>query len=243
MLVADALLGEGLSSRATRSTSGSTASRRTSPPPSPPAGPPTATRADAAALVAVFVPPLAMPGDAYARALREAVAGQVADKPVVAVFLAAEGMPAELAVLGEDGTPGRGSVPSYASPERAVAALGAGEPLRALARRPAGDFAPPPGIDGDAARELVARCDVGIGATAAAHGAVAASSAGGCWTTRSATALLALLRHHAASVRRVGGRGRRPWPPPRSSATPSRSRPPASGGGTAPTSSACASTS
>ncbi len=56
-------------------------------------------RADA--LVAVFVPPVAVPGAAYARALREAVAGS--DRPVVAVFLAVEGVPAELAVPGDGG--------------------------------------------------------------------------------------------------------------------------------------------
>src|SRR4051812_39954650 len=58
------------------------------------------------ALVVVFVPPVAVPGAAYARALRQAVAG--ADKPVVAVFLAVEGVPAELAVPCADGSPGKG---------------------------------------------------------------------------------------------------------------------------------------
>ena len=134
------------------------------------------------ALVAVFVPPIATPGNAYARALREAAAGvqASADKPVVAVFFAAEGVPAELAVLDEDGTPVRGSVPSYASPERAAAALARVSRYAAWRAEPAGDFTPPPDIDGDAARELVDRLvsgdvvagDVVDGGAAAAGDAV-----------------------------------------------------------------------
>ena len=77
---------------------------------------------DVDALVVVFVPPLAMSGTAHAAAVREAVAGL--DKPVVSTFLATQGMLAELAVPGPDGVPDRGSVPSYPTPERAVAALG-----------------------------------------------------------------------------------------------------------------------
>ena len=74
------------------------------------------------------------------------------DKPVVAVFFAAEGVPAELAVLDEDGTPVRGSVPSYASPERAAAALARvsryarlarGSPRATSPRRPASTATPP----------------------------------------------------------------------------------------------------
>jgi acyl-CoA synthetase (NDP forming)/RimJ/RimL family protein N-acetyltransferase len=107
------------------------------------------------ALVVVFVPPIAVPGAAYARALREAVAG--ADKPVVAVFLAAEGVPAELAVPREDGGPGPGSVPSYPSPERAAAALARVGRYARWRSRPVGQFVCPSGLDTDRARELVAR--------------------------------------------------------------------------------------
>jgi succinyl-CoA synthetase alpha subunit/RimJ/RimL family protein N-acetyltransferase len=70
------------------------------------------------AMVVVFVPPIATPGAEYARALREAVAGS--GLPVVAVFLAVEGVPGELAMPGEDGSPGPGSVPSFPSPGRGV---------------------------------------------------------------------------------------------------------------------------
>jgi acyl-CoA synthetase (NDP forming)/GNAT superfamily N-acetyltransferase len=107
------------------------------------------------ALITVFVPPVAVPGAAYARALREAVAG--ADKPVVAVFLAAEGVPAELAVPCEDGSPGPGSVPSYPSPERATAALARVSRYARWRTRPVGEFVSPAGIDTDRARELVLR--------------------------------------------------------------------------------------
>jgi acyl-CoA synthetase (NDP forming)/RimJ/RimL family protein N-acetyltransferase len=111
------------------------------------------SRADA--LVAVFVPPVATPGAAYARALREAVAG--AAKPVVAVFLAVEGVPDELAVSQEDGSPGFGSVPSYPSPERAAAAIARVARYARWKASPVGEFVDPDGIDTERARELVAR--------------------------------------------------------------------------------------
>ncbi len=110
---------------------------------------------EADALVAVFVPPIAIPGAEYARALREAVAG--ADKPVVAVFLAAEGVPAELAVPREDGSPGPGSVPSYPSPERAAAALARVSRYARWRSRPVGEFRTPPGVDAERAGALVGR--------------------------------------------------------------------------------------
>ncbi|MBW0123265.1 GNAT family N-acetyltransferase [Pseudonocardia sp. KRD-176] len=106
------------------------------------------------ALVAVFVPPIAIPGAEYARALREAVAGS--GKPVVAVFLAVEGVPAELALPGPDGSPGPGSVPSFPSPERAVAALARVSRYARWRSRPVGEFVTPAGIDLDRARALVA---------------------------------------------------------------------------------------
>jgi acyl-CoA synthetase (NDP forming)/GNAT superfamily N-acetyltransferase len=112
-----------------------------------------AGRADA--LIAVFVPPIAIPGAEYARALRAAVAGS--DKPVAAVFLAVEGVPAELSVAREDGSPGPGSVPSYPSPERAAAALARVSRYAAWRARPVGEFVSPPGIDTEWARAVVAR--------------------------------------------------------------------------------------
>jgi acyl-CoA synthetase (NDP forming) len=106
----------------------------------------------------VFVPPLVVPGAAYAMALREVVTGADAvAKPIVSTFLAVAGVPSELAVLDEDGAPGYGSVPSYSSPERAVLALAL---VRRYARwrdRPRGDFRRPDGIDVVAARAIVDR--------------------------------------------------------------------------------------
>jgi acyl-CoA synthetase (NDP forming) len=107
------------------------------------------------ALIAVFVPPIAIPGAEYARALRGAVAGS--DKPVAAVFLAAEGVPAELSVAREDGSPGPGSVPSYPSPERAAAALARVSRYASWRARPVGEFVSPPGIDAERGRGVVAR--------------------------------------------------------------------------------------
>jgi acyl-CoA synthetase (NDP forming) len=107
------------------------------------------------ALIAVFVPPIATPGAAYARALREAVAG--ADKPVIAVFLAVEGVPDELSVPHDGGSPGPGSVPSYPSPERAAAALARASRYARWRAQPVGEFVTPSGVDTERARAVVDR--------------------------------------------------------------------------------------
>ncbi|MBC3192915.1 GNAT family N-acetyltransferase [Pseudonocardia sp. C8] len=106
------------------------------------------------ALIAVFVPPVAVEGTAHAHALRDAA--RDAGVPVLAVFLAAEGIPAELTVAPVDGTPGRGSVPSYASPERAATALGRVVRYAEWRNTPVGEFVVPEGIDTERARRLVA---------------------------------------------------------------------------------------
>ncbi|WP_028932848.1 bifunctional GNAT family N-acetyltransferase/acetate--CoA ligase family protein [Pseudonocardia spinosispora] len=108
------------------------------------------------ALIAVFVPPLAIPVGEYARALRRAATD--AGKPVLTTFLGAEGILEELAAPGPDGRPGPGSVPSYSSPERAVATLA--RVLRYAQWRdgPVGDYVRPDGIRREDARELVERC-------------------------------------------------------------------------------------
>ncbi|MBB5960001.1 acyl-CoA synthetase (NDP forming)/GNAT superfamily N-acetyltransferase [Saccharothrix tamanrassetensis] len=106
---------------------------------------------DTDALVVVFVPPLAVPGTAFARALRD-VAGT---KPIVSTFLAVEGVPDELAVPGPGGAPGRGSVPSYPSPERAVLALARATRYARWRSAPQGNFVRPEGIDAPAAHRLV----------------------------------------------------------------------------------------
>src|SRR3546814_20166151 len=74
------------------------------------------------ALIAVFVPPVAVSVDRYAQALMAGMADS--GKPVVTTFLAVEGIPKNLTVLGPHGTTARGSIPSYPGPERAAEALG-----------------------------------------------------------------------------------------------------------------------
>jgi acyl-CoA synthetase (NDP forming)/RimJ/RimL family protein N-acetyltransferase len=110
---------------------------------------------DVDALVVVFVPPLAVPGTAYARALREVVAETDGAKPIASTFLAVEGVPDELAVPGPGGAPGRGSVPSYPSPERAVLALSRVTRYARWRSAPQGTFTRPDGIDTETASALV----------------------------------------------------------------------------------------
>ncbi|MGH3737816.1 MAG: GNAT family N-acetyltransferase [Micromonosporaceae bacterium] len=107
------------------------------------------------AIVAVFVPPLAMPAAGYARVLLERTIG--GDKPVVATFLGT-GEPGEqqlLRRLGSDGTPERGTVPAYPSVEEAVRALGRVAGYAAWRREPAGTVPELPGIDAEAAGEVI----------------------------------------------------------------------------------------
>ena len=237
VLVADALVGEGMQLAGDPVDIGVTASPEdfaaaVAAALGPAEGGVDAGAGAADALVAVFVPPIATPGNAYARALREAAAGiqASADKPVVAVFFAAEGVPAELAVLDEDGTPVRGSVPSYASPERAAAALARVSRYAAWRAEPAGDFTPPPGIDGDAARALVDRLASGAAVDADGTGPSAAAASDARRRRRRSRrrrngrrradrrragagrrggrGAAGLLRHHARRVAAGGGRGR-----------------------------------
>jgi acyl-CoA synthetase (NDP forming) len=110
-------------------------------------------RADA--LVAVFAPALATPGDDYARALAEIAA--TSRVPVLTTFLGTEGVPAPLRRFSDDrpGEAVRGSVPSYPTPERAVRALAAAIRYAAWRRRPTGALPQLDGIDPAAARAIV----------------------------------------------------------------------------------------
>ena len=118
-------------------------------------------RDDVDAAVVVFVPPLVVPGTAYARTLREVVADLAANegitgKPIVSTFLAAEGVPDELAVPGPVGAaPGYGSVPSYPSPERAVFALARAVRYARWRSAPLGQVVRPTGIDLDGAHQVI----------------------------------------------------------------------------------------
>jgi acyl-CoA synthetase (NDP forming)/GNAT superfamily N-acetyltransferase len=99
-------------------------------------------RSEVDALIVVFVPPVAIPGAAYAQALREVV-GKVdaaRHKPIVSTFLAMEGIPEDL------------GIPSYRSPERAAYALARVTRYARWRATPLGHPVRPPGIDPAAAR-------------------------------------------------------------------------------------------
>lgn len=106
------------------------------------------------AVVTVFVPPLQPAGgDQVAQAVRR-VAGE-AHKPIVSTFLGFEGVPEALAAAGGESSPAPGSVPSYASPERAVRALARAWRYSAWRQRPMSTVPHLPDLDIDAARALV----------------------------------------------------------------------------------------
>jgi acyl-CoA synthetase (NDP forming) len=90
------------------------------------------------AVLAVFIPPVNTTGTEVANVL--AVVGEQSDKPVLSTFLAAEGVPELLRVPDAAGsTAGRGSVPSYQSPDAAVRALARAVEYAAWLRRPVGE--------------------------------------------------------------------------------------------------------
>jgi acyl-CoA synthetase (NDP forming) len=104
-------------------------------------------------VVSIFVPPMRRGSeDEVARRLREVAAGQA--KPVLTTFLGFDGVPAALAVPG-DVAPMRGSIPSYSSPERAVAALAHVIRYATWRRRDPGVVPEVSGVRTDAARVLV----------------------------------------------------------------------------------------
>ncbi|MGY1593282.1 GNAT family N-acetyltransferase [Geodermatophilus sp. SYSU D00708] len=105
------------------------------------------------AVIAVFLPPVSRGSAEFGRALREVAEG--ADKPIAATFLSTEGIPPELAVPGEDGTPARCSVPSYSTPERAVISLAKVVEYARWRSRPVGEVPELPGVDEAVARALV----------------------------------------------------------------------------------------
>lgn len=135
-----------------------------------PAGPPVDVGADAAAsdfaaavlvagedqtvgaLVVVFVPPLVTSGAAVAAALAETTAGW--EIPVVTTFLGTEGVPDELQ-RRQGAEIGRGSIPSYPSPERAVIALARAVRYAEWRERPAGAVPELADIDEERAERVV----------------------------------------------------------------------------------------
>ncbi|HKP75393.1 MAG TPA: acetate--CoA ligase family protein [Longimicrobiaceae bacterium] len=105
------------------------------------------------AVIAAFVPPLGIRQQDVAQAIVDAAGGQH-DKPVLAVLMGREGLPAGLAELNAAGIPG------YRFPESAVRALAAMYRQRVWQERPAGEvrrFEP----DADAVRAILDRAAAG----------------------------------------------------------------------------------
>ena len=85
------------------------------------------------AVIVIFVPPLVTQPDDVARAIRTA-AGDAGPKPIVACFLGSHGIPDALRSIQPD----ERSIPSFAFPESAAAALGHAAGYGAWRRRPEG---------------------------------------------------------------------------------------------------------
>ncbi|MDO8107927.1 GNAT family N-acetyltransferase [Isoptericola sp. b441] len=106
---------------------------------------------DCDAVVVVHVPTLGAPDPRIAEAVaRSAAAG----RPTVAVILGLSGLTPELTAPGPDGTPR--TVPAYATPEDAVAALAATTRYAAWRAADHGSALAPSGVDRPGARALVA---------------------------------------------------------------------------------------
>lgn len=104
------------------------------------------------ACVAVYMPPLAQQRDDVADAL--ARVGRTGEKPLVAVFLGFEGVPAQLRA-GDSEAAARGSVPSYPLPERAARALARAVRYSQWAHRPTTPVPEFDDVDPAAARRIV----------------------------------------------------------------------------------------
>jgi acetyl coenzyme A synthetase (ADP forming)-like protein len=99
------------------------------------------------ALIVLFVPPVVAGADEVAGAIQRAVAQTETDKPVLAVMISQEGMPAALRLK-------ESPVAAFAYPESAARALGLAAARAEWLRRPAGTV-PRPEVDEDAARRVV----------------------------------------------------------------------------------------
>ena len=162
-------------------------------------------RKDVDAVVVVYVPPVAVPGQAHAEALRAAAAGSPV--PVVSTFLANDGLSESLTVTGEDGGAARGSVPSFRTPERAVAALAHAVRYGRWLDRPVGSIPVFDDVRPDQARALVAGSAC---RRSARSGADRCGTRSSCW---------AATASGWPSSRRSAA-GRRPWRRRNGSVTP-----------------------
>ena len=109
------------------------------------------------AVLAVIVPPAhGRDRERVAQELGAVLRAAAGPLPVLASFLGAEGVPPALAIMGEEGAPVRGSVPSYASPESAALALSRVVRYAEWRARPEGEVPDLPDIDIPAARRALA---------------------------------------------------------------------------------------
>ncbi len=108
------------------------------------------------AVVAIFIPPLNVPGAREEVANVLAAVGEQSDKPIVSTFLGTEGVPELLRVPDVAGSSaGRGSVPSYPAVEAAVRALAHVVEYAVWLRVPQSTFTDVVSADLDSARHLV----------------------------------------------------------------------------------------
>ena len=114
----------------------------------------TASADDVDAVVAIVVPPVPVPMEPFAESLLTEAAN--IGKPIASIFVGEPGVPDLLAVRGVDGTPARGSVPSFADPERAVRALQRAWQYAAWRAEPASELVRPAGIDTERAQAIIA---------------------------------------------------------------------------------------
>ena len=109
---------------------------------------------DADAVLVVYIPPLQSTSKEVADVI--AAVGEQSDKPVLSTFLATEGIPELLRVPDVAGSSaGRGSVPSYQSPEAAVRALARACEYAAWRNEPEGDPVLPAEVDTERALKRV----------------------------------------------------------------------------------------
>jgi acetyl coenzyme A synthetase (ADP forming)-like protein len=102
------------------------------------------------AVIVLFAPTVAATAEAVALEVEAAARKADTGKPVLAVIMAAEGIPEPLRALGRH-------VASFSYPESAARALGRAAERAEWLRAPQGDLVEPEGIDRDAARSVVER--------------------------------------------------------------------------------------
>jgi acyl-CoA synthetase (NDP forming)/RimJ/RimL family protein N-acetyltransferase len=106
-------------------------------------------------VIVVFAPTIVSSRAVVVARVLAAVAER-SPKPIVTTFLGSGGVPEALRVLDPSGAPARGSVPSYASPEEAAAALAHVTSYALWRNRPHGQVPDVAGCDIALARQIVA---------------------------------------------------------------------------------------